>query len=122
MIRTDKVFAWMLVVLASIHTVFGFVALSRNVYTAKVETIVWFIGSGFSLLLAAFLNLVRIARPADTLVRRLSVIGNFVQIVLSVLAIWIFSHEIKRNPQVIVLTVVVVAEFLFSLRSPSSTS
>ncbi len=119
MIRTDKIFAWMLVALASIHTMFGFIALSRNTDAAKVETIVWSIGGGFSLLLAAFLNLVRIARPADTLVRRLSVIGNFLQIVLSGLAVWMVGHEIKKNPQVIVLTVVVVAEFLFSLRPPS---
>ena len=119
MIRTDKVFAWMLLVLASIHTVIGFVVLSRNADATKVETIVWFIGGGFSLLLAAFLNLVRIARPADALVRRFSVIGNFLQIVLSALAIWMVGHEIKKNPQVIAVTVAVVAEFLFSLRPAS---
>src|SRR5258708_11726733 len=107
----------MLVALASIPTMCGFIALSDNADAAKVETIVWFIGGGFSLLLAAFLNLVRIARPADALVRRFSVIGNFLQIVLSALAIWMVGHEIKKNPQVIAVTVAVVAEVLFSLRA-----
>jgi hypothetical protein len=118
LIRTDKVFAWMLLVMASIHMVIGFVVLSRTVDAAKVETTVWFLGGGSSMLLAAFLNLVRIARPADRLVRRLSAIGNFLQIVLSGLVIWMVGHEIKKNPQVIVVTAVVVAEFLFSLRPP----
>src|SRR5258708_12056366 len=95
----------MLVALASIHTMFGFIALSRNADAAKVETIVWSIGGGFSLLLAAFLNLVRIARPADTLVRRLSVIRNFLQIFLSGLAGSFVPPQTTKNPQVTVPTV-----------------
>ncbi len=110
----------MLLVLASVHTVLGSIALMRNTDPAKLATLVWFISGGFDLILAAFLNFARIARPADTLVRRFSVAGNFLQVVLCALVIWMFIPEIKHNPQVIVLTVVVVAETLFSLRPASA--
>ena len=110
----------MLLVLGSIHTVIGFVVLSRNADAAKVETIVWFIGGGFSLLIGAFLNLLRIARPGDTLARRLSATANFLLLVFSALTIWMVGHELKHNPQVIVLTIVVLAELAFSLRPVSS--
>jgi len=109
---TDRVFAWVLLLLGCIHCAGTFVAFR----TLSLEAI-WFVTGGLAMIFGALLNLVRVARPDDRLPARASALANLLLFAVFVAVVpWLLRHELKENPQVIVVAVTVAAEFVFSLR------
>jgi hypothetical protein len=108
----DPIFAWIILVLGCIHCAVTFVVQK----SFSVEAI-WFFSGGLVMIFGALLNLVRIARPDDPLPARTSALANLLLLAVFVAAVpWLFRHQLKQNPQVMVLAVAVAAEFGFSLR------
>lgn len=108
----DRVFAWIVLLLGCIHCVVAFVVYK----TLNVEAI-WFVCGGLVMIFGALLNLVRIARPGDRLLALASALANLLLFVVFVAAVpWLLRHELKQNPQIIVLAIAVAGEFGFSLR------
>lgn len=109
---TDRIFAWVLLVLGCVHLAVTFVVQK----TFNVEAI-WFVSGGMVLIFGALLNLVRIARPDDRLLARISALANLLLFALFGIAVpWLLHRDLKQNPQVIVAAIAVAAEFGFSLR------
>ena len=109
---TDRVFAWVLLLLGCIHCAGTFVVFK----TLSLEAI-WFITGGLAMIFGALLNLVRVARPDDKLPARASALANLLLFAVFVAVVpWLLRHELKENPQVIVVGITVAAEFGFSLR------
>lgn len=109
---TDRIFAWVPLVLGCVHCAMSFV-LHRAL---NLDTI-WFLSGGLVLIFGALLNLMRIARPHDRLLARASALANLLLLTVFVAAVpWLLRHELKQNPQVVVLAIAVAMEFGFSLR------
>jgi hypothetical protein len=108
----DRVFAWALLVLGCLHTVGGVVLMSKNLSLDSA----WFFSGGLAVIFCAFLNLVRTYRPLDQLVARISSVANLLLLALATLLAWVLRHDLKQNPQAIVLVAVVVLELLLSAR------
>jgi hypothetical protein len=108
---TDRIFAWIVLVLGCVHC-----AVSLVMHRAFTLDTIWFLSGGLVMIFGALLNLVRIARPDDRLPARASALANLLLFVVFVAAVpWLLRHELKQNPQVIVLAIAVAAEFGFSL-------
>lgn len=108
----DRVFAWIVLLLGCIHCVVTFV-----LHKAFNVEAIWFFCGGLVMFFGALLNLVRIARPGDRLLARASALANLLLFVVFVAAVpWLLRHELKQNPQIIVLAVAVAGELGFSLR------
>lgn len=110
--RLDRILAWLLLALGCIHS-----AATFAVHKTLTIDAVWFVSGGLVMIFAALLNLVRIARPEDRLVVRISLIANLLVFALFVIVVpWVLRNNLRENPQVIVVGVAVVGEFLFSIR------
>lgn len=108
----DRVFAWIVLLLGCIHCVVTFVL--HKVFNVEA---IWFFSGGLVMLFGALLNLGRIARPGDRLLARMSALANLLLFALFAIAVpWLLRHELKQNPQIIVLAIAVAGEFGFSLR------
>jgi hypothetical protein len=109
---TDRLCAWIVLLLGCTHCAVAFVVHK----TFTVEAI-WFVSGGLVMIFGALLNLVRIARSDDTLLARVSALANLLLFVVFVAAVpWLLRHALKQNPQIIVLAIAVAAELGFSLR------
>ena len=108
----DRIFAWILLLLGCVHGVGTFL-----VYKTLVMDAVWLFCGALAIIFGALFNLARISRPADRLVAGLAVIVNLVLCAVFVAVVpWILRHNLKTNPQVIVLAAALIVEFVLSLR------
>ena len=109
---TDRIFAWIVLLLGCVHCAVTFVVHK----TFTVEAI-WFISGGLVLIFGALLNLVRIARPDDRLLAQVSALANLLLFAFFGIAmIWLLRGDLKQNPQVIVVAIAIAVELGFSLR------
>ena len=109
---TDRIFAWVLLVLGCGHCAVAFVVLK----SLSIEAI-WFFSGGLAVIFGALLNLLRIARPDERLAVRVSALANLLLFAVFAVAFpWLVHRDLTRNPQVIVVAIAVAAEFGFSLR------
>jgi len=109
---TDRIFAWIVLVLGCTHCFVTF--LVQKTFTVEA---IWFFSGGLVLIFGALLNLVRIARPDDRLAARASALANLLLFAVFVVAMpWLLHRELKQNPQVIVAGIAIAAELVFSLR------
>lgn len=109
---TDRICAWIVLVLGCVHCAVTFV-----VHKSLTVEAIWFVSGGLVMIFGALLNLVRIARPDDRLLACVSALANLLLFVVFVAAVpWLLRHEFKQNPQVIVLAIAVAGEFGFSLK------
>lgn len=109
---TDRICAWIVLLLGCVHCAVTFVVHK----TFTVEAI-WFISGGLVLIFGALLNLVRIARPDDRLLARASALANLLLFALFGTAmVWLLRGDLKQNPQVIVVAIAIAAELGFSLK------
>jgi hypothetical protein len=108
----DRIFAWILLLLGCVHGVGTFL-----VYKTLVMDAVWFFCGALAIIFGALFNLARISRPADRLVAGLTVIVNLILLAVFVAVVpWILRHNLKANPQVIVVAAALIVEFVLSLR------
>jgi hypothetical protein len=108
----DRIFAGILLLLGCIHCAVAL--LVQKVFTIEL---IWFLSGGLVMIFGALLNMVRSARPDDRLPARVSAFANLLLFAVFAAAVpWLLRHELKQNPQVIVLAIAVAAEFVFSLR------
>jgi hypothetical protein len=108
----DRVFAWALLVLGGLHTAGSVVLMSKNLSLNSA----WFFSGGLAVIFCSCLNLIRTYRPPDRLVAKISSVANLLLLVLAMLLAWVLRHDLKQNPQAIVLVTIVVLELLFSAR------
>jgi hypothetical protein len=108
----DRVLAWALLALGCVHTAGGVAMMLKNLNLDSA----WFFSGGLAVIFCAFLNLVRAYRPPDKAVTRTSALANLLLLVLTVLLCWVLRHNLKQNPQAVVLVSVVVLEFFLSAR------
>jgi hypothetical protein len=108
----DRVFAWVLLVLGGLHTAGSVVLMSKNLSLNSA----WFFSGGLAVIFCAFLNLIRVYRAPDRLVAKISSVANLLLLVLAMLLAWVLRHDLKHNPQVIVLVTIIVLELLLSAR------
>ncbi|MGE5323390.1 MAG: hypothetical protein ACM3SW_11035 [Actinomycetota bacterium] len=109
---TDRVFAWIVLLLGFTHCVVTFL-----VHKSLTVEAIWFFSGGLVLIFGALLNLVRIARPGDRLLARTSALANLLLFALFAIAVpWLLHRDLRQNPQVVVAAIAVAAEFGFSLR------
>ena len=108
----DRVFAWALLVLGSLHTAGSVVLMSK---TLSLDS-AWFFSGGLAMIFCAFLDLIRAYRPPDRLVAKISAVANLFLLVLAMLLAWALRDHLKQNPQAIVLVIIVVVELLLSAR------
>ena len=109
---TDRICAWIVLLLGCVHCAVTFVVHK----TFTVEAI-WFISGGLVLIFGALLNLVRIARPDDRLLAQVSALANLLLFALFGIAVpWLLHRDLKQNPQVIVVAIAIAVELGFSLR------
>jgi hypothetical protein len=108
----DRTFAWILLLLGCGHGAGTFL-----VYKTLVIDAVWFFCGALAIIFGALFNLARISRPADRLVASLTVIVNLILLAVFVAAVpWTLRHDLKANPQAIVLAAALIVEFVLSLR------
>jgi hypothetical protein len=108
----DRIFAWILLLLGCMHGVGTFF-----VYKTLVIDAVWFFCGALAIIFGALFNLARISRPADRLMGGLAVLVNLILLAVFVAVVpWILRHDLKANPQVIVLAATLIVEFALSLR------
>jgi hypothetical protein len=107
----DRVTAWALLALGCLHTVGAVVLMSRNLNLDSA----WFFSGGLAVIFCAFLNLIRSSR-LDRTIARTSFLANLLLLILAVLLCWALRHDLKQNPQAIVLAGLVAVELLFSAR------
>jgi sulfite exporter TauE/SafE len=109
---TDRVFAWILLVLGCIHCTATFV-----VHKTLTIDAIWFFSGGLVMIFGALLNMVRTARPDDRLATGASTTANLLLFATFAVAVpWLLRHEFKQNPQVIVVGIAVAVELVFSLK------
>jgi hypothetical protein len=107
----DRVFGWTLFALGCLHTAGSVVLMSRNLNLDSA----WFFSGGLAVIFGAFLNLIRAYRP-DKVIARTSFLANALLTILAVLLGWILRHDLKQNPQAVVLVLLVVMELVLSAR------
>jgi hypothetical protein len=108
----DRIFAWIVLLLGCTHCAVTFVV--HKVFTVEA---IWFVSGGLVLIFGALLNLVRIARPDDRLLARISALATLLLFALFGIAMtWLVHRDLKQNPQVIVVAIAIAAELGFSLR------
>ena len=108
----DRVLAWALLALGCLHTAGGVVLMLKSLSLDSA----WFFSGGLAVIFCAFLNLIRAYRPLDPLVPKMSSVANLLLLVLATLLGWVLRHDLKQNPQAIVLVAIVVLELLLSVR------
>jgi len=107
-----KIVAYLMVALGMIHQMF---AISGGKFNLNV---LWFVGSGFAVIFAGFLNIAFLRMtPKDSLVRALCVTANLTNTILFAVAYFTVLDE----PQVIVgiLLFALAAVFSLSLKNES---
>jgi len=108
----DRVFGWALLVLGCLHTAGSVFLMSKNLSFDSA----WFFSGGLAVIFGAFLNLIRAYRPPDNVVARISILANLLLLILSALLCWVLRHDLRQNPQAVVLVLVIGIELLFSAR------
>jgi hypothetical protein len=109
----DRVFAWIMLVLGCIHCAGTFV-----VHKTLTVDAIWFFTGGLVMIFGALLNLVRAARPDDRLASGASLLANLLLFAVFVIVVpCVLRHDLKQNPQVIVVGITVAAELAFSVKS-----
>ncbi|HKF23755.1 MAG TPA: hypothetical protein VKE93_19420 [Candidatus Angelobacter sp.] len=108
----DRVFGWVLLGLGCVHTGGSVFLMSKNLNFDSA----WFFSGGLAVIFGAFLNLIRAYRPPDRAIARISVLANLLLLILAVLLCWVLRHDLRQNPQAIVLVLVVGIELLLSAR------
>jgi hypothetical protein len=108
----DRVLAWTLLALGSLHTAVSVGVLSRKLNLESA----WFFSGGLAIIFGAFLNLLRVYRPPDRALIRTTVTANVLLLILAVLLAWVLRHELKGNPQAAVFVLLVAAQLLLSGR------
>ncbi|HLW55374.1 MAG TPA: hypothetical protein VKW06_21275 [Candidatus Angelobacter sp.] len=111
----DLVLSWILLAFALLHTTAAVAVMSKN-FTIDSA---WFFAGGLAIIFGVFLNLIRAHRPGDKAIARTSLLTNLLLVILSLLLCVALRHQLKQNPQAVVLVLLVVLELLFSLRSLS---
>jgi hypothetical protein len=108
----DRIFAWIMLLLGCTHC-----AATFAVHKSLTVEAIWFFTAGLAVIFGALLNMVRIARPEDRLVAGINALANFLLFAVFVFVVpWVVRHELKQNPQVIVVAFTIVAELFFSLK------
>lgn len=101
-----KITAYLIIALGAAHQMFAVVGGKFNLY------ILWFVGSGFAIIFAGFLNVVFLRiTPKDRLVRALCVAANLTIAILFVVAYFTVLNE----PQVIAGSLLFALATVFSL-------
>jgi len=108
----DRVLGWALLVLGCVHTTGSVFLMSKNLNFDSA----WFFSGGLAVIFGAFLNLIRAYRPPDRVIARISVLANLLLLILAALLCWVLRHDLRQNPQAIVLVLVVGMELLLSAR------
>lgn len=108
----DRIIAWVVLAFACLHTVAGVVQMSRSL---TIEA-AWFFSGGLAVIFCVFLNLIRAYRPPDRVIARISVTANFLLLILSVLLVLALRHDLKQNPQAVVLVGLVFVQLVLSAR------
>jgi hypothetical protein len=108
----DRVLGWALLVLGCVHTTGSVFLMSKSLNSDSA----WFFSGGLAVIFGAFLNLIRAYRPSDRLVTRISVLANLLLLILSALLCWVLRHDLRQNPQAVVLVALVGIELLLSAR------
>lgn len=108
----DRILAWLLLVLGCLHTAGAVVLMSKNLNLDSA----WFFSGGLAVIFGAFLNLIRVYRPPDNTIARISVVANLLLLVLAALLCWVLRHDLKQNPQAVVLVSVMILELFLSAR------
>jgi hypothetical protein len=108
----DRIFAWALLVLGFVHFAATFLAFK----TLSLDA-VWFICGGVAMALAAMINLLRMGRTADRWLTGTCCIANaLMALVFDGVVPWVLRHDLRDNPQVIVVGLAVFVELVFSVR------
>lgn len=108
----DRILGWTLLVLGLLHTTGSVLLMSKTLNWDSA----WFFSGGLAIIFGAFLNLVRAHRPSDRAIARTSGLANLLLLVLAVLLCFVLRHDLKQNPQAVILVTVVALEFLLSAR------
>jgi hypothetical protein len=108
----DRVVAWIVLALALLHTAGSVFLMSRNL---TIEA-AWFFAGGLAIIFCVFLNLIRTYRPPDKVIARISILANLLLLILSVLLVGALRHDLKANPQAVVLVLLVGVQLLLSAR------
>ena len=108
----DRVFGWTLLVLGCLHTAGSVFLMSKKLDFDSA----WFFSGGLAIIFGAFLNLIRTYRPPDNAIARISLLANLLLLILAALLCWVLRHDLRQNPQAVVLVAVIGMELLFSAR------
>ena len=108
----DRVFGWALLVLGCLHTAGSVFLMSKNLSFESA----WFFSGGLAVIFGAFLNLIRTYRPSDHALAGISLLANLLLLILAALLCWVLRHDLRQNPQAVVLVLVIGIELLFSAR------
>jgi hypothetical protein len=108
----DRVFAWGLLVLGCLHTTGSVFLMAKNLNLDSA----WFFSGGLAVIFGAFLNLIRVYRPPDRWVAGISLLANLLLLILTALLFWVLRHDLRQNPQAVVLVALVGIELLLSAR------
>jgi hypothetical protein len=109
----DQIFACLMIVLGAIHSAFTFAF-----YKSFGLPALWFFSAGFVLILAGFINLLRVQGKSTGLLRFTSILGNLAAAVIAIGAIIATGGPplFRQNPQVPMVAIVVFIELVFSFR------
>lgn len=106
----DRVMGWVLVVMGCIHCGATFAANPHFNFAA-----VWFFTGGVAMIATGLLNLVRI-QGGKGIAKTGAIAVNVLMTLACAAIIWIALGSLLHMPQVIIVTVAVVAELIFSVR------
>ena len=112
----DRIAAWLLLVLGTIHA-----AVTFRIFKTFDLNVAWFFSMAIGIWLTAALNLLRISYGGSaSAVRWVAVIANLVLLALDVAIAT--TIPLRTNPQVTLLAVLLALEIAFSLRAPHATA
>ncbi len=112
----DKIVAWLLLLMGTIHA-----GVTFRVYKTFDLNAAWFFSTAIAIWLTAALNLLRISYGGSAPgLRWVALIANLLLLGLDVAIAAVVP--LRSNPQVIVLAVLLALGIVFSLRAPHATS
>ena len=108
----DRVVAWTILALALLHTTASVFVMSQKL---TIEA-AWFFSGGLAIIFCELLNFIRAYRPPDKMIARISILANLLLVILSLLLVAALRHDLKANPQAVVLAVLAILQYLLSAR------